>query len=353
MKRNLIIILVILALAGACTATLLYNKKKIDEKAQLDGNLKTIPVFVTALKMNPMSGDFTVNGSFFAIHEMTLSSEGQGKVVSLLFNTGDFVKQGQIMARLDDEVLLSQYSLAQAAYEKAKADLHKYEGLLKDDAVSSQQVEDARLFLKKSESDVVSLKKQLDNATIKAPIQGTIVKRMIETGSLLMPGSPVAEIVDISRLKFIANVAESEAVLVHQGQKVNIASTLYPGITYQGKVVSVGVKADEARRFPVEIELVNDLSHPLKAGMFGTASFGIGMERNCLTIPRQSIIGSIKEPRVYVVEGNKAVIKDIRIGSADDQQVEVLAGLKEGELIVTSGQINLDQNSLVTIVNNK
>ncbi len=353
MKRNLIITLIILVLVGACTATLFYNKKRIDEKAHLEGNLKTIPVFVTALKMNRISGDFPANGSFSAIHELMVSSEGQGKVVSLLFNIGDFVRQGQILAHLDDEVLRSQYSLAQASCDKAKADLQKYEGLLKDDAISSQQVEDARLFLKKSEADVVSLKKQLDNATIKAPIQGTIVKRLIETGSLLMPGSPVAEIVDISRLKFIAYVAESEAVLIHDRQQVKITSSLYPGIVYQGSVVSVGVKADDARRFPVEIELVNDLRHPLKAGMFGTVGFGTGMERECLTIPRQSIIGSIKEPKVYVVEGNKAILKDIRIGSADDRQVEVLSGLREGELIVTSGQINLDNNSMVTIVNNK
>ncbi|MCK9220538.1 MAG: efflux RND transporter periplasmic adaptor subunit [Bacteroidales bacterium] len=352
MRRIFTITLIVIVLVGACTATLLLNKKKIEEKSRMDGTLKAIPVFVTALKMNRMSSDFPSNGSFQAIHELTLASEGQGKVVSLLFNTGDFVKQGQVMARLDDEVLKSQLSLAQASYEKSKTDLIKYEGLLKNDAISSQQVEEAKLFVKKSEADVVGLKKQLDNATIKAPIQGTIVRRLIETGSLLMPGSPVAEIVDISRLKFIANVAESEVILIRNGQRVNLNSSMYPGINYQGTVVTVGVKSDDSHRFPVEIELINDPKHPLKAGMFGIAGFGSGTERECLTIPRQSLIGSIKEPRVYVVNGNRAQLRDIRIGSSDDRQVEVLSGLKAGALIVTSGQINLDNNSLITIVNN-
>jgi RND family efflux transporter MFP subunit len=319
----------------------------------MDGNLKSIPVFVTKIAKSRISGDFTTNGSFSAIHELTLASEGQGKVVSLLFNTGDFVKQGQVLAKLDDEVLRSQLSLAQVALEKAKTDLRKYEGLLKNDAISSQQVEDARLFVTKSEADVVTLKKQLDNTTIKAPIQGTIVRKMIETGSLLMPGSPVAEIVDISRLKFIANVAESEAVRIKGNQKINLSSSLFPGINYPGTVVSVGVKADESRRFPIEIEMVNDARHPLKAGMFGTAAFSSGMERECLTIPRHTIIGSVKDPQVYIVEGNRAFLRAIRIGSADDKQVEVLDGLKEGELIVTSGQINLDNNTIITIVNAK
>ncbi|HNX87408.1 MAG TPA: efflux RND transporter periplasmic adaptor subunit, partial [Bacteroidales bacterium] len=70
-------------------------------------------------------------------------------------------------------------------------------------------------------------------------------------------------------------------------------------------------------------------------------------------IPRNAIIGSVKDPKVFVVEGDRSVLKPIRIGSADDKQVEVLDGLKEGELVVTSGQINLDNNSIISIVNKK
>ena len=353
MKRNLIIILIILVLVGACTATLLFNKKKIDEKAQLDGNLKSIPVFVAELKITKASGNFETNGSFGAIHELTLMSEGQGKVEQLLVKTGDYVKAGQVLVMLDDDILHSQLTFAEAALDKARSDMKKYEDLLKDDAISAQQFEDVRLGLKKAETDVVTLKKQLGFATITAPISGTITKRLIETGSLVMPGTPVAEIVDISRLKFVANVAEIEAVQVSTGQKVTLFSSLYPGITYTGVVLSVGVKADDSRRFPVEIELINNSKYPLKAGMFGTAQFSFGADRERLMIPRQAIVGSIKEPRVYVVAGDVAVLRDIRIGSSTDREVEVLDGLKEGERVVTAGQINLDNNSKITIVTNK
>ncbi|MFZ4522199.1 MAG: efflux RND transporter periplasmic adaptor subunit [Bacteroidales bacterium] len=353
MKRIIVISLIILLLVGGCAAILLFNKQKIEEKSKLDGNLETIPVYTMEVKKSSLGGDFAVNGSFMAIHELTLLSEGQGKVIELLVNTGDFVKTGQVIARLDDELVRSQLALANASLEKARADLKKYEGLLKADAISGQQVEDVKLGLKKAETDVTTLKKQLDFATIKAPIQGTITRRAIETGSLLMPGSPVVDIVDVSRLKFIANVAESEAVQVHKGQQIEITTALYPGIKYKGTIVSVGVKADEARRFPVEIEMVNDASNNLKAGMFGTATFGSTTMRNVLLVPRNSIVGSIKTPKVYVVENNKSMLRDIRIGSANDHEVEVLDGLTEGEIIVTSGQINLDNNVTVRIVNNK
>jgi RND family efflux transporter MFP subunit len=353
MKKNLIIALVIILIVGACTATLLLNKKKIDEKAKIEGNLKSIPVFVMKLEKSSLSGNFISNGTFTSIHELTVMSETQGKVLGYSFSVGDFVTAGQTLARLDDDITRSQLSLAEAALEKSRSDMKKYEDLLKEDAISTQQFETARLEMKKSETDVTTLKKQLGFMTITAPIQGTITKRFIEKGSLVIPGTPVAEIVDVSKLKFIANVTEGEAVQIFKGEKIPVTSTMFPGVIYQGMIVSVGVKADENRRFPVEIELINDPGHPLKSGMFGSATFGKGSARECLAIPRRSIIGSIKDPRVYVAENNIAVLKRIRIGAADDKQVEVLEGLKAGDLIVTAGQINLDDKSPITIVNNK
>jgi membrane fusion protein (multidrug efflux system) len=351
MKRILTISLIIIILVGGCAAILLLNKKKIEEKSKLEGNLESIPVYVQEVKKATLTGSFEVNGSFAAIHELTLMSEGQGKVIDMLVNTGDVVHSGQVLALLDDELVRSQLALANANLEKARADLKKYEGLLKADAISGQQVEDVKLGLIKAETEVAILKKQLDFTVIRAPIQGTINRRAIEKGSLLIPGSPVFDIVDVSRLKFTANVAETEVVQIRKGQQPEITSPMYPGIKYKCTVISIGVKADEARRFPVEVEMINDAAHPLKAGMFGTAAFGSESPREALLIMRNSIVGSIKNPKVYIVEGNKALLRDIRIGSANDREVEVLEGLKEGEIVVISGQINLENNMTVRVVN--
>jgi RND family efflux transporter MFP subunit len=353
MKRIVIITLIVVLIVGGCSALLLMNRQRIEEKAKLDGNLQAIPVYVERLEKSVMGSDFEVSGSFLPYRELNLMSEGQGKVVSLMVNVGENVNSGQLLVKLDDELLVSQLSLANAALDKARADLAKYEGLLKADAISGQQVEDIRLALKKAETDVATLKKQLDYASIRAPFRGTVTKRWVEPGSLLMPGSPVVEIVDISRLKFIAQVAESEAVSIRQGDMVTVSATLFPGVIYKARVMSVGVKSDEARRFPVELELNNDPEHPLKAGMFGSAAFGSRAPRQTLLISRNAIVGSIKMPRVYVVIEGKAELRDIRIGAANDHQVEVLDGLKKGDMVVTSGQINLDQHVNVRIINQK
>lgn len=351
MKRNFFITIILMILAGVVIAVLLINKKKIDEKAKIEGNLKEVPVFVIKLEKSTLTGSFEANGTFTSIHELMVMSETQGKVLNYSFSVGDFVKIGQDLANLDDEIVRNQLSLAEAALAKSKSDMKKYEDLLKDDAISAQQYEGAKLELKKAETDVATLKKQLGFMSITAPIQGTITKRLIEKGSLVMPGTPVAEIVDVSRLKFFANVTETEATKISKGQKIDLACSMFPGIIYHGTVTSVGVKADDNHKFPVEIELINDVKNPLKSGMFGTAKFSEGTTHLCLAIPRRSIVGSIKDPKVFVAEGKVAILKSITIGMATDDRVEVTSGLKEGDMLVIAGQINLDNNTPISILN--
>jgi membrane fusion protein (multidrug efflux system) len=116
-------------------------------------------------------------------------------------------------------------------------------------------------------------------------------------------------------------------------------------------VISVGVKADEAKRFPVEIDVDNKRDHTLKAGMFGTAFFEGVNGHDALVIPRNALTGSIKEPKVFVVVGDTAILREVMIGQIDDNLVEITSGLEPGEEVVVSGQINLEERSPVIVVN--
>lgn len=96
--------------------------------------------------------------------------------------------------------------------------------------------------------------------------------------------------------------------------------------------------------------VTNSDAHPLKAGMYGQASLDNAVKTAVLTIPRVALVGSVKNPQVYVVEGNQARLRDIQVGASSDQLIEVISGLKEGDAVVTSGQVNLDKESVVKVV---
>jgi RND family efflux transporter MFP subunit len=123
---------------------------------------------------------------------------------------------------------------------------------------------------------------------------------------------------------------------------------VYPDAKFQGKVSMIGAQGDDAHNYPVEITVQNTASNPLKAGMYGSVANSHELKGESLAVPRQAILGSAKDPQVYVVENGKAVLKNVAIGVATNEFYEITKGLKAGDQVVTSGQINLQNGTLVT-----
>src|SRR5512143_3282862 len=116
MKKILVIAGIILLLVGACAVQLLYNKKQIDAASAVEQRKITFPVVVSEVRKGMLKDRFSVTGTMSPSHEVTVSAEGQGIVKQVLFDNGDVVSEGQVLARLDDEVAKSQLQLAEAAF---------------------------------------------------------------------------------------------------------------------------------------------------------------------------------------------------------------------------------------------
>jgi len=171
---------------------------------------------------------------------------------------------------------------------------------------------------------------------------------LVEKGSVVSIGTPMAEITDIASLKLVVNVPEKAVNQFRLGQTITVQTEVYPESKFQGKVSMVGAQGDEAHNYPVEITVQNTANNPLKAGMYGSIANSNELKGESLAIPRQAIMGSAKEPQVYVVENGKAVLKSVMIGVATNEFYEITKGLKPGDQVVTSGQINLQNGTLVS-----
>jgi len=349
MKKLRIILIIFLAVA-ALSFKLYYNKVKLDKNSKLADNQQlTVPVRLIDVKKMKINLDFTESGSFSASHELVLLSESQGRVSQLLVHTGDFVREGQVIAKLDEEIARSQYALAELNFNKLTSDMLKYQELLKGHAITNQQFEEAKISVANAKTNLAMAKKTLENTVIKAPIQGTITKRYIEKGSLLTPGAMVVEIVDISNLKFTTSISESQLSFVYTGQKVMIKASAGKD-EYNGIVRMISVKADDAKRYELEIEVANKSAKTIRSGMEGIVLFRYDNPYEALVIPRKCLIGSIKEPVVYMIENHKARTISIKTGIMTDDYVEVMNGLNENDKVVINGQINLHNGSIVTFV---
>ncbi len=327
------------------------NKKKMEANAALASEKTVIfPVTVVKPQFQTVSQNFTESGTFNPIHDLNLVAEVAGKITAVKVKEGNFVAQGQILVQVDNEQTNIDLTLAQASLDKSKSDLAKLETMLSGNAASEQQVVEARLGVKNGENKVAALKRQLRLSSVTAPISGYVNNFNLEIGSFLSPGTLVAEIVDISRIKMVVKVLDNQIVELKQGQNVTITPDLYQGKHITGKVVAVSSKADASRRFEVEIEFPNDKTNPIKAGMTGKALFEFGGTKKAITIPASCLVGGIQQPQVYVINNDVAELKSIVAGGIHDDLLEVVSGLDTSESVVQTGQLNLADQAKVQII---
>lgn len=345
------IIVIFLVIIGSIAFTLYSNKEKTAEKAKLvEKSVSVFPVVLAKAEMKELTGGFNATGNFEPYRELNFASEVQGRIVSLMLDKGYFVSEGQVIAKLDDEALQRDLKIAKINYDKRLKDLKRYENLQKSSATTDVQVEEARFAFQNAEQEIEALKERLAKTLVKVPISGTVTKKMVEKGSYLMPGTPIADITETGSLKMVIKVPAAEVLKIREGQTVNIKADVYADKTYQGVVKTIAVKADESKRYDVDVDLQNSTEKPLKAGMYGTAYFDFNKKGSALMIPRKAIIGSVKDAKVFVVKGDVAETRTIQTGVAQGEMIEVIAGLQAGEQVVVTGQINLQDKAKVSIL---
>jgi len=349
MKKIVLIIVIVVVIAGV-VILLMNNKATIEKRAKSTVKLETVPVTAVEAKLSLIDENLTLVGTATAEREVSVLSETQGRVVAVYFDVGKSVGTGSPLVKVDDEVRQATFNNAEANFEKAKKDLERYRQLNIEKSVNDVQLEQVTVAFKTAESQYTITKRQLEDTKVKSPIPGIVTSRNVEVGTLLSTNTPIANIVDISSLKVKVNVAEKDVFNMKTGDKVDIRTDVYPKITFTGTIKNINSKSDEAHTYPVEIELKNSKINPLKAGMFVNCSFNSIKTHESVVIPRIALVGSIKTPQVFVVENNTVKLRNIVVGAVYSDIIQVLGGLQSGEKVVTSGQLNLRENSSVKIV---
>lgn len=354
MKKPIYIIIAVVLIGGAAF-TLINNKKKnAEDTAIVAEKNSSVAVRVATVTTGKLDEAFKANGNFEPIQELTFSAEKSGKVISVLAKEGDYVNVGQTLLIVRSDVINVNAQTAKAAFDNSKADYGRYENAYKTGGVTKQQLDQARLALTNAESNLKQANINVGDTKIKAPIKGYINKRYVEPGSILagMPATALFDIVNVSKLKLKVTVNESQVASLKLGNNVTISASVFPDKSFSGKITFIASKADETLNFPIEIEVANNPNNEIKAGMYGTATFGpnAAKQTEVKTIPRNAFVGSVSSNQVFVINNNVATLKTIVAGRIFGSKVEILDGLNNGDVVVTSGQINLSNSTKVNIV---
>ncbi len=360
--RRIIIITLVVAILAFFAFRLYSNKTEIDNAATYRETIANVPVQVSKVAFMPIDYEYAYLGSFAPVREVGFGGETQGKIVQIFVQEGDFVGQGQVIAKIDDEKLLIRLSAEQvslentkASYQKLNRDLQRYENLKEANAVSDIGFEQSKLTERQAELNskaaeiaIRNTQKDISQTNITAPISGYLTEKRFEVGTIVGNGTLLGTITDISNVKLVAQIPEADILKFQKGQKVKITADVIADKEFEGTIGQISVKADASHNFKVEI-LVNNAENIIKAGMYGKLKGNSTQKQNRLVIPRSSLVGSVKQPQVFVAEDGVAKLKDVVIGSSYGDLLEIVSGLKEGEMVITTGQLNLENGTTIKL----
>jgi len=330
--------------------------------------VRNIPL-LTVQKSNA-SDLLEVVGTVHAAQTSDLASQMVGNIVAVRAHEGDRVQRGQVLVVIDDSqprAVVDRATAAGVAAQKqlvaadsdlalAESTLKRYQNLYERKSVSPQEFDEikarqqaalahrdmAQAGQAQAKAALTQARTSLDYTRIRAPFDGVVTEKKADSGSLASPGMPIFTVEDVRRYRLEVTVNENDLRYVRTGQQVLFAIDALDNAGLKGRVVQIVPAADPASRtFLVKIELPTDTR--LRSGLFGRAQFSRG-ERQALLIPRSAVVERGQLQGVYVLDQNKVVsLRYITLGKPSGAEVEVLAGLQDGErLVAQPGAVDLN-----------
>ena len=306
-------------------------------------------------------------GSFLPEDEVTIAPEIGGKVKRVLVEEGDIVRKGQLLLRLDDKRQLLALAEAEAKIRENEAGLayeeitlKRREELWRKNVLSEQDYDESvsRVNMTKARADSLKAaleisRKDLEDTRITSPLDGIITEKSVSEGEYVHVGDGLFEAVKINPLKLGFTLPEAHIGWVQQGQWVKAKVKAYPEREFSGKVYFVNPQVDPATR-SVRIKAYFDNPEGLlKPGFFADVFLVRDVNEEALLIPGEGLVQREGKALIYVMSDGVARERTVKIGERLEGKVEILSGLKAGDLVVTTGNHDLEDGALIKLRNHQ
>jgi len=311
------------------------------------------PVRIQHASSGPAVPPIDTSGIVTTKHEMRLSFKMGGVVRRIYVQEGDEVKQGQRLAEIELTEIGAQVEQARQLADKAQRDLKRGENLYGDQVISLEQLQDLRTQAAMAAAQYNSAQFNLGYSVITAPRDGKVLRKLAEERELVPAGSPVLVFGESGRGYVVrAALADREIVNVKLGDKGEIRMDAFPDQSMTGTIVEVASAAEERTgMFPIEVQF--DSPPPrLVSGLVARLRLAPTTEAPPLTyVPMAALVeGDGDRASVFVVDGDKAERRSVRVAFITADSIALESGLSSGEAVVTDGALFLENGEAVEIV---
>lgn len=294
----------------------------------------------------------TVSGAIEAQRWADLGFQVGGRAALVIPQEGDRIAAGGVLARLDSTDFKLGLDLADAAATRAQDDLNRLRQLAERGSATPADLVRMEAAWKSADAQRKLAAKRLADATLTSPIGGIVSRRAVNPGEMVAPGVPVFSVVDIATVQVRAGVPEADIGAIRVDQRATVVVPALGEREFAGRVSLVGVAADPVSRSYVVKVRVSNGERLLRPGMIAEVRL-IGTQKvQALTVPGEALIRKADgTTQVFVIgEGDTRVrARVVQIGRMLDREVEVIAGLQPGDVVVIAGQHRLADGDLVQV----
>ena len=293
-------------------------------------------------------------GTLKANAEVVIKAEISGKIAEILFEEGSKVHKGDTLIKFEDDLYKAEKDKYEAEYTMMKAEYERVDNLYKQKVGSKKAYDEAFAKMQSAQAQLSSATAQLARTVIKAPFDGTIgiLKGSVTPGNMVQQQTELVYMVDNSMMKVEFSVPAKYIDDVAPGQNVEITVDAYSGKTFSGTVDAIDSEVDTKNHSVLVKAIIPNKNGYLRHGMFANVRLVTGEKSGVVLIDEDALLREGSIEYVWVIdEKGRAYRKRVLSGSKDINGVEIVAGLREGETVVTTGQLKLSEGLMTKILN--
>lgn len=352
MKRvyQLLMTLLILSLAAIQWNCGSNSHSKTKDKKE---NEVVIPVEVAEVTMGEISAYFSGTATIEAEEETDVVAKVGEVVKEIYVEEGDYVKAGQVLAKLNDEKLSVQVDQAKATLKKLENIYQRNEELFNKSLISAEEFQRTKYEFEHQKAAYDLAQLDLNYSSIRSPISGVVAQRKIKVGNMVLPNQATFRVTSLDPLLAVLHVPERQMGKLRVGQPAKMRIDAIKDVEFVGKIKRVSPVVDPATgTVKVTVEM-HDPSRQLKPGMFARLNIIYDVRKNTMLVPKDAIMAEDKESAVYVVKDSLALRQVVETGYVNTTHIEVLSGLAPQDTVVTTGKGSLKDSSKVELVATK
>ncbi len=358
-KRMVLMLVIMLALVGGLG---FIKYKQVEAAIAAGASFQMPPTAVTTVMAQKETWPSTMEviGTAAAIQGVTVSADLPGTIDKIHFESGQWVKEGQILVELDTRQERAQLASLEAQRDLAGINYGRAQELVKEGVIAKQEFDNAAAQQKATEAQVGDIKAAIARKTIRASFSGVLGIRQVSLGQYLAAGQAIVSLQTLSPIYVNFGVPQQDSGKMVAGHVLRVTSQDVPGVNFTGRIIALDSVINEQTRNIQVQAVVTNKDNRLRPGMFVQVQLPLGSPKQVIPLPASAInyapygdsvyvIANMTDPKGRPYQGVRQVV--VKVEGSRGDQVGVVSGINPGDEVVSSGVFKL-RNGAPVLVNN-